>query len=41
MPRILIVDDDRETCRFIEELLSERHREFVAAYDPDRAITQI
>jgi len=41
MPRILIVDDDRETCRFIEELLAERHREFVSAYDPERAIVQI
>jgi DNA-binding NtrC family response regulator len=41
MPRILIVDDDRETCRFIEELLAERQREFVSAYDPDRAIAQI
>src|SRR5262245_6930867 len=41
MPRILLVDDDRETCRFIEELLTERNREFVSAYDPDAAIAKI
>ena len=27
MPRILIVDDDRETCRFMAELLARPDRE--------------
>ncbi len=38
MPRILIVDDDRETCRFVEELLSAAGREFVWAQTPEDAI---
>jgi DNA-binding NtrC family response regulator len=41
MPRILIVDDDRETCRFIEELLTEPGREFVAEPDPDDALARM
>ncbi len=38
MPRILIVDDDRETCRFMSELLEQPGREFDIAYDPDTAV---
>ena len=38
MPRILIVDDDRETCRFIAELLEEPGREFVLAHEVDHAL---
>jgi DNA-binding NtrC family response regulator len=41
MSRILIVDDDRETCRFIEELLGKADREFVSAYDPEEAIARL
>ena len=41
MTRILIVDDDRETCRFIEELLAEPGRQFVSAPDPDEAVARI
>jgi DNA-binding NtrC family response regulator len=41
MPRILIVDDDRETCRFIEELLEEPGRDFVSAYGPEDAIVSL
>jgi DNA-binding NtrC family response regulator len=38
MARILIVDDDRATCQFIEELLAAEGREFVTAQDPARAL---
>jgi DNA-binding NtrC family response regulator len=38
MRRILIVDDDRETCRFMAELLAGPDREIVSAYDPDAAL---
>ena len=41
MPRILIVDDDRATCQFIEELLAAPGRQFTSAYDPDDAVTHI
>jgi DNA-binding NtrC family response regulator len=41
MQRILIVDDDRETCRFLEELLAEPGREFISAQGPDDAIARI
>jgi DNA-binding NtrC family response regulator len=41
MPRILIVDDDRETCRFIEELLEEPGRDFVSAHGPEDAIVSL
>jgi DNA-binding NtrC family response regulator len=41
MSRILIVDDDWETCRFLEELLTEPGREFVSAQDPDAAVARI
>ncbi len=38
MHRILIVDDDHETCRFMAELLEQPGREFEVAYDPDTAL---
>jgi DNA-binding NtrC family response regulator len=38
MHRILIVDDDRETCRFMSELLGQPGRDFEVAYDPDTAL---
>jgi DNA-binding NtrC family response regulator len=38
MVRILLVDDDAETCRFLEELLEAPGREFVAVQDPEAAI---
>jgi DNA-binding NtrC family response regulator len=38
MHRILIVDDDRETCRFMAELLGQTGREFDVAYGPDTAL---
>jgi DNA-binding NtrC family response regulator len=38
MPRILIVDDDRETCRFMAELLQRDDRQIESAYDPDSAL---
>jgi DNA-binding NtrC family response regulator len=41
MARILIVDDDRDTCTFIESLLLGADREIVSAATPDDAITQI
>jgi DNA-binding NtrC family response regulator len=39
--RILIVDDDAETCRFLEELLAEGTRSFVSAQDPADAIARL
>jgi len=41
MPRILLVDDDVETCRFLEELLEAPDREFVSVQDPDAALMKI
>ena len=41
MPRILLVDDDRETCRFLEELLDAPDRQFVSAQDPSTALARI
>ncbi len=38
MPRILIVDDDPETCRFMRELLAKPEREIEVAQDPDDAL---
>jgi DNA-binding NtrC family response regulator len=38
MPRILVVDDDRETCRFIAEVLAEPGREFELAAESERAL---
>jgi DNA-binding NtrC family response regulator len=38
MPNILIVDDDRETCTFMTELLAEPDREILTAHDPSAAM---
>jgi DNA-binding NtrC family response regulator len=38
MPRILVVDDDRETCRFMHELLREPDREIEMAETPKDAL---
>src|SRR4029453_8266800 len=38
MPRILVVDDDRETCRFMEELLRAPDREIELARTPQEAM---
>jgi DNA-binding NtrC family response regulator len=38
MPRILVVDDDRDTCRFIAEILAAPGREFDLASESDRAL---
>lgn len=38
MPRILIVDDDPNTCTFLEELLEAPDRQFVSAQDPQAAL---
>ena len=41
MPRILLVDDDAETCTFLEELLAAPDRQFVSVQDPDTALVKI
>src|SRR4029077_19437160 len=41
VPRILVVDDDADTCTFLEELLEAPDREFVSAQDPDSALMKI
>ena len=38
MSRILVVDDDRETCRFMHELLREPDREIEMAESPEDAL---
>jgi DNA-binding NtrC family response regulator len=38
MSRILIVDDDRDTCRFIAEVLSAPGRDFALAFEADEAL---
>ena len=38
MSRILVVDDDRDTCRFIAEVLAAPGREFELAAESDRAL---
>src|SRR5437667_1907437 len=38
MPRILVVDDDRETCRFMDELLRGADRHIELAHTPDEAL---
>jgi len=38
MPRILVVDDDGETCRFMHELLREPEREIETADRPEDAL---
>lgn len=41
MHRILLVDDDAETCKFLEELLESPDRSFVSVQDPDTALARI
>src|SRR5512140_2140202 len=41
MPKILIVDDDRETCRFMADLLERPDREIESAYDPGTALALV
>jgi DNA-binding NtrC family response regulator len=41
MPRILIVDDDHETCRFMADLLERPGREIESAYDPTTALALV
>jgi DNA-binding NtrC family response regulator len=41
MPKILLIDDDAETCRFLEELLDDKDREFVSIQDPGAAASLI
>jgi DNA-binding NtrC family response regulator len=41
MHRILIVDDDHETCRFMAELLAHPDREIQSAYDPESALALV
>ena len=41
MPRILIVDDDRETCQFMAELLGRPDREIDSAYEPQTALALV
>ncbi len=41
MPRILIVDDDRETCRFMADLLARPDRVIESAYDPEAALALV
>src|SRR6187455_1097282 len=38
MPRILVVDDDHDTCRIIAEVLAAPGREFELATDSNRAV---
>ena len=38
MPKILVVDDDRDTSRVIAEVLSAPGREFELATEADRAV---
>jgi DNA-binding NtrC family response regulator len=41
MPRILLVDDDHDTCRFLEELLAADGRQFVSLFSPEAALERI
>jgi DNA-binding NtrC family response regulator len=41
MPSILIVDDDRETCRFMAELLAGPDRVIESVYDPKSALALV
>ena len=38
MPNILVVDDDRDTCRFIAEVLAAPDRNFAFATEPEQAV---
>jgi DNA-binding NtrC family response regulator len=39
MSSILVVDDDRETCRFITELIGDADRRITTEQDPSRALS--
>ncbi len=41
MPRLLVVDDDPETCRFMTELLREPEREIETAETPEQALARL
>jgi DNA-binding NtrC family response regulator len=41
MLRILLVDDDVETCTFLEELLAAPERQFASAQDPNTALARM
>jgi DNA-binding NtrC family response regulator len=41
MPRILVVDDDPETCRLMDELLREPAREIEMAESPEQALARL
>ena len=41
MARILVVDDDADTCRFLEELLDAPGRQFVSVQDPEAALAEM
>jgi DNA-binding NtrC family response regulator len=41
VPRVLIVDDDRDTCSFMTELLAQPDREVVSAHEPEEALRLI
>jgi DNA-binding NtrC family response regulator len=41
MARILLVDDDAQTCAFLEELLAAPGRQFVSAQDPGTAAAKM
>ena len=41
MPRILLVDDDADTCTFLEELLEAPDRQFVSVQDPETALARM
>ena len=41
MPRILVVDDDPETCRFMNELLRDPEREIEMAETPEDALARL
>jgi DNA-binding NtrC family response regulator len=38
--RILVIDDDLATCRFMQELLARPDREIAAVHDPEQALTR-
>lgn len=41
MPRILLVDDDPDTCVFLTELLEAPGRQFVSVHGPDAALAMM
>jgi len=41
MHRILVVDDDADTCKFLEELLEAPDRQFVSVQDAETALAKI